>query len=639
MHLAPERDEPEAVAWAVTAAIDRLTALGDPWKPVDDPVAHLPPPDNASAGERAQWQADCYAEGVYFHEFVQSFLFTPRCPREKTRARFPDDPDPEPFRLFRRGDIDEVVVDIENVNANRKRRLALAVERLNLYLFRSGSAVLVLEVSNSELKVLDEWWLADVLDFHDVFRRAYLPFAAADRDGALTPSDLAVRSVTWRFGGETKSGPHAVSAQLADCTIAEYLDPRRLDPEPPDRRRFAPVLPHWRDLLKDALPLAPYDSLRDLGWREGEGRWHQVLDERMATLATVSVCAGEDGDPRYFFDRTRPGDLARLCFADRFSRDAYPYDPHFLRNFDEQHVYDRFRQDGTLYLASGYAFVAYGLSAGDSGRLFENVIATHMRRHYFQMGLLAHFELASLLAFSSRISRAVEHNGAHPEPFERSMLAIESEFLQFVHRFRFTGVSNHVQAQELFDLWRRHLRLGEVFKDLREELASATEYLFNRAASRSAQMTERLSAIATLGLMLGLSFSLVGMNLVFDKDLFTAAVPWFKDALGRQAALVLVVVVGFACIGMAALAWLRLLAEPRIPRRPRPGSFGRRSARWLERLTRPWHRRRPGPSLFGERFERSLGWLTAALLVVAAVLLLLIWLTAEPVAPDPALLL
>ncbi len=547
---------------------------------------------------------------------MQSFLFSARTPRWRRRKDRPDEPDAEPFRLFRRDDIGQVVVEIENRNEGRKQALHLSVERLNLYLFRSGSAILVLEVSNAGLQSLMGWSLADVLDFHDVFRRAYMPFAAAGRDGSLTPTDLAVRSVTWHLGKAARSQRFEISDELAGCAVAEHIAAPPLDDDTRGRR-FAPVFAHWRELLRDTLPLAPNDTLRDPRWREGEGRWHHILDERMATLATVSVCGSDDGDARFYFDRTRRGDLVRLCFADRFSRDAYPYDPHFLRQFEKENVYDRFRQDGTLYLASGYAFVAYG-----AGGFFETVIAAHVRRHYFQMGLLAHFELASLLAFSGRVSRAVEHYGDNPEAFERHMLDIENEFLQFLHRFRFTGVSNHLQAQELFDLWRRHLRLREVFDDLRQELASATDYLFNRAASRSARMGERLSAIATLGLVLGLAFSLAGMNLVFDSEL-TGEKAWLHSHL-RQTALVLAIVVGFAWLGFGALKMLRRVAEPPPRRRVGRSPLGALVEQLRRHLYRP--RGRPAPRSFSERFERRLFWVTAGASLLAALFMLAAWI-------------
>ena len=170
-----------------------------------------------------------------------------------------------------------------------------------------------------------------------------------------------------------------------------------------------------------------------------------------------------------------------------------------------------------MFTASGYAFVAFG-----SGWFFDNVIAAvHMRRHYFQLGLLAHLELASLLSFSSRISRVVaEYDPVRhsAEWFERAMHAIEDEYLQYIHRFHFTGASNHVQARAITALLHKHLRLREVFDDLHLELTSATEYLFNRAASRAATMTERLSLIGLFGVIGSLGIGLLSMTLIAERE-------------------------------------------------------------------------------------------------------------------------
>ena len=125
---------------------------------------------------------------------------------------------------------------------------------------------------------------------------------------------------------------------------------------------------HWRELLKDALLLAPYAKAGT------EPRWHHVVDERMPTLAAVAV-TNDSGDELEFFRRTRRGDLVRLCFADSSGERSYPYDRRTLTRFEKDHTFQWFRQDGTIYSASGYAFVAYG-----AGGFFENVVAaTHMR--------------------------------------------------------------------------------------------------------------------------------------------------------------------------------------------------------------------------------------------------------------------
>jgi hypothetical protein len=552
LHL-PDRDsDPDRLNRAMASVINRLTR-SEPrtdWRPVDDPIKHIPPPRDPA--RRLRWEADCYAEGVYFHEFVQSFLFSARC--EWPAAGAPRDPQQEPFRLFQRTDLREVTVKMQDTVP-----LTFDVERVNLYLFRTGAAILIVEIviQTGYLRGLN---LADVLNFHDLFRRVYPPYARHVRhpDGRseLSPQ-LVVESVTWRrFPSSGADKTFHTDANSVGCMVGKYLEPPEDDDET-RRRRFAPISEHWLWLLEDALPLAPRDKLKDdPRWGADEGRWHQVVDDRMPTLTTVSVC-GTDTNPRYHFDRTRRGDLVRLCFADRYSGDPYPYDPDFLEDFEKNHVYGRFRDSGTLYLASGYSFVAYGAATS----FFEDVIATHMRRHYFQMGLLAHFELASLLAFSTRISRAVESHDTDPEGFEQRMQNIEDEFLQFIHRFRFTGVSNHVQAQELFDLWRRHLRLKDIFDDLLTEISSGTRYLSNRSMSRDTRLTGRLSAIATLGLILALAFSFLGMNVFIDEGTLQRVFNRDITDIRFFSAMILSCVAFFAGVGWVALRWLTQIGE------------------------------------------------------------------------------
>lgn len=151
---------------------------------------------------------------------------------------------------------------------------------------------------------------------------------------------------------------------------------------------------------------------------------------------------------------------------------------------------------GTLYLLSGYAFVAIG-----AGYEFDNHVTMHMRRHYFQIGLLTQVELASLLAFSSQISRSVRKldSTSDQDMFRLEMSALEEQFLQFVHRFRFTGVSNQVQAQEIHEKWRSLLRLDDVFREVQNEIHTANEFLASRMQTRMTVAATTLSQIATVG--------------------------------------------------------------------------------------------------------------------------------------------
>jgi|GEM_PF-1302283 hypothetical protein len=526
---------------------------GTCWTEVADPSEHIAPPE---CGSRAEWDANRYAEAVYFHEFVQHFLVARSIAGEAggTRAA--------PFRLFRRADIESVEVTLAGGNPTAKRRVSLIVDRFNLYLFCTGAAALVVELHwmrDAQLKATNGRFLslADVQDFHEQFRRTYVPYANGLNFAAATgvehnPPDLVVRHVTWRFRDGSLAEYPIDSAALTNM-IREYLDRMVADPSTGLERRLPPVFTHWRDLLPEQLLI---------GWGSASPdrpRWHPVMDERMPTLLTVSVTPAESGEHPYKFMRaTTDDDLVKLCYADSAGKEqAVLYDAPNIDAFFAQHVYSAYRALGTLYLVSGYAFVAYG-----AGWFFDKIVAdVHVRRHYFQIGLLQHLELASLLSFSSRITRAVaEHDPAKApvEEFETAMHAIEDEYLQFLHRFRFTHSSNHLQARELTELWRRNLRLPELFADLHTEITSATQYLFNRAASRSAATVERLTVIGTLGLVVTLTLTFLGMSIIIQPvelaDLFHYSFTLLRVTPSMHAAELHPVRRIFGEIGVAALA-------------------------------------------------------------------------------------
>lgn len=231
LHLGDDHFHPGGLADAVTQAADRITRLHPQnWRPIDDPLNHIPPPNNPA--DLPQWRADAYAEGVYFHEFVQSFLFSTREPRptiasnRKTRRGC----DQAPFRLFQRNDVREVVVALPG-----DKSLTFAVERLNLYLFRTGAAVVVIEIRH-----LGTLRLSDVLTFHDLFRRIYPPFARHVCDGLgqskLNP-ELVVKSVTWRAAGPGRDDgvPFVIGADTAATLIDKYIR------EPSDDDATAPI--------------------------------------------------------------------------------------------------------------------------------------------------------------------------------------------------------------------------------------------------------------------------------------------------------------------------------------------------------------------------------------------------------------
>ncbi len=506
---------------------DRLAArAGRPWHRVSDPAHHIAPPDDAAL--LAQWRAAVQAEGHYFHDFIRDLLFSP--PSDGAAV-------PEDFRLYRRTDIAGLVVGWGTVT----RRLA--VERLNLYVFRTGAALLVLELRTNE----PGWTLADVQDFHERFRRSYAPYSFG---ASLAPGGIC-DSVGLLDAAGCETAGWTYDAALHRADIERYVPPNPADPA----QRKPALLAHWRALMAGGLELATDDP---------GPAWMHLADDRLPTILTVSVSAPAGQDPLTHYRAIRRGDFIRLGLADGAGAADYGYDESVLANFEAKHCYDWFRGVGTRFMISGQAFVAIG-----AGTFFDATVTEHVRRHYFQMGLLLHVEAATLLALSRTLARGAGALAA-PGIDERHATAIrelQREFLQFVHRFRFTGVSHQMQGQVLFAQWRELLGLPTLFADLQTELRAGADFLntewerreaeaaqkLQQAADAQARAANRLAALAVVGVVLGLPMSFLGMN-TLDWAIGNQAAGWLSAGKVRAQVVFSLFVFGAFLAGGARLA-------------------------------------------------------------------------------------
>ncbi len=561
------------------------------WKRVEDLLDHIPPPPGGSTAHLAH----SYGELTYFHEFVQHFLF----------ARPDADRRPGPMQLFRRTDITEL--DVLFSTTGETLYFPMRVDRINLYVIAElGVAFLAIEASLSavgdnpakvcfgeksesdraaagdfESLVERPLTLADVLRFNDGFRRAHAPYLTDD----LSPpvgNGIVPRAVRWRGAGQPfdllpggRASESAVAARRLRCGVG----PRAIPPF----RHFAHLLEGWA--------FSPRGTQGD--------SWRHLADDRLPVLSCIQL-------PNAFAYRgISEGDWARLCFVDPPGTDPVPYASEFLRQDWARHAYDRFHyasgyssDPSARYLISGYSMTAVG-----SGWFFGNFITQHVRRHYFQLMLLAQIERAALLAISGEISRAVrrhetETGGAIEklEKLEERLQSAERDFLQFIHRFRFTGVSDQIQPTEMFAMLRRNMRLPELFDDLKEELTTATDFLGLLNQQRQTANATRLSVVATFGVIFGLAFALLGVNVMSAESVkgFLDLLPSRKDQGSGVAALGVVTFTVGLCF---LLGWV------------------------LARIAMP--RKRPGAEdPLGVRLRRLLGWFGCAGLLVGVGLLI-----------------
>jgi hypothetical protein len=109
-----------------------------------------------------------YAEQVYFHPFVQRFLYGETQSRQKSSTgKIAANHNSSPMRLYSRKDIKTVWVNLEEEALS----IDLAVERIHFYLFDHGVAILVVEVRSKYPLALQH-----VEELLDRFRRAYPPY-------------------------------------------------------------------------------------------------------------------------------------------------------------------------------------------------------------------------------------------------------------------------------------------------------------------------------------------------------------------------------------------------------------------------------------------------------------------------------
>ena len=287
------------------------------WQRVPDPLFHLKMEVGEPQGPDVKRQ-EPYAEFAYFHDFVQRFLYPDRQKHLSGEAA---------FHLFQRSDIRGVQADIGTLT------FAFRVERCNLYLFRTGVAILVLEITSKGGTVAESvpdtsirangksLTLEHVLLFQDCFRRVYTPYFSWENE-RYQPSEVP-RQITWlgEDGTALASEAGALPLEKEMERLAEHREP--------------PVFSHWRWLL--GLKLRGYGqqaeemSAAHNGKQEGQACWRHVIDDRIPFMSYVRI------DERGLAEGVKPlslisrGDWIRLCFADQPSDElgSYPYDQKF----------------------------------------------------------------------------------------------------------------------------------------------------------------------------------------------------------------------------------------------------------------------------------------------------------------------
>lgn len=486
----------------VDEAVERLEGPASPWLREPDLLRHLSnEADNSEA-------VDAYEEFVYYPSYLQRLLYG----LQKDRGGAARGTHP-PLRLYRRHRPCALDIEAPTGEAGRTVPLRLNVERCNLYLVNTGVLILVVEVAvgldvgtspggevphgtGQESRLS----LADVMAVHECIRRVFPPFFVKDR------AEHFPRALAWVHDRETAPPVPPIEGAAPVTCLATV-----------QQHRATPIVPAWATLL---LPLR-FEGDRE--GRDDELRLRQLGDDRAYAMLLVGV----EG-----VDAIRRGDWMRLCFADR-PGDGLPYAEAFMAKFEEEHCYDRFWQPGHALYTTRQMMCAYAYAMiGEDGGFFRNPLDKHFRRHYFQLALLAQIERASLLTLSDRLNATVERYGGRRErrgEFRRQVQAVQREIITFTHHFWFVEISQQMQGREMFDMWRRHLRLQALYDQLAREAADASAYLQSEEQGEIGRATDRLNRVVLPGLLVAGVTGFFGMNFFEQDDLANAPIGRFAS--------------------------------------------------------------------------------------------------------------
>lgn len=455
----------------------------------------------------------------YFHPFVRRFLYDDR-------------------RVIRLRRDDLLAVNVKPGGWGEYADCRLDVEGCELWLFeRTRIGVLKLDLQRPT--GTPSWPLKVMQRLLDQIRRLYPPYFddGGTGDSKMVQGGHCPREVELFL----KSAPGSAVTRSDYGKVERFVRERKqwadVAVAHEERASFA-WAEHWQEILAP-LVTTPVRSAEPGGNGSVARTWHavQLGDDRAALMTFVGFdsCAS--------LRAVSPGDWVRLCYADAPGTDRYPYQQAFLAgsasqpSFEARHCYDRyFYSDGessdapSRILNCGYAFTWAGCvepNKKDKGFFLNgaNGAIVTFQHIYTAMGVIAQFQRAALLDSSFRISCLVKPDDAAPIDPEETGRAYDA-FIWFTQWYWFDEITPQEQGQELFAMWRRELRLQELFDEVRQELGDIVD-LQNankqvELARRSTELT-RIAlpfAVVSLGIaLLSLAAGWLGMNVIDDRDI------------------------------------------------------------------------------------------------------------------------
>lgn len=203
----------------------------------------------------------------------------------------------------------------------------------------------------------------------------------------------------------------------------------------------------------------------------------------------------------------------------------------FEQDWAKQRTYLRWAELGTFY---GFAYHGGAMLAEP---MEEPPLWRHFGQMYFDQVLLLLYLRVTLFRFSARLndfsSAAMERSFHVADNGEclRQFQQIRRAFMHFTNLYQFPLISNQQQGIEMYALAREVMDVDEFYREVKEEIHNANDYLTARENHSLTDTTTKLSKVATLILPIVLASSFLGMNMFSAEGCWSSVFLWLLFAV------------------------------------------------------------------------------------------------------------
>ena len=139
----------------------------------------------------------------------------------------------------------------------------------------------------------------------------------------------------------------------------------------------------------------------------------------------------------------------------------------------------------------------------------------HMRTIYSRMFELVIIQRASMLRFSSEVTKVSSLKGQKTKDIAERVNSLYKEYIRFINQIYFRNVTAQDQGIELYEMLLEQFNTEVLIKDLDEEISELHQYITLKIDQRRSENGDWLNKLAAIFLPASLLTGVFGMNPIF----------------------------------------------------------------------------------------------------------------------------